>query len=325
MLNRIVKCLCVLFCFALISVPAFAGQPTKSWKAWVSDLRKEAILEGIRPQLFDYVFRNMQPNPRLIRLDRNQPEKRLTFYKYRSTRCDAYRIAIGKKEFHRYHSVLKEIGQSYGVSPFVITALWGMESSYGRYPGGFSTVRALATLAYDGRRSAFFRRELLHALHMLNEGHVKLKDLKGEWAGATGQPQFLPSSWHRYAVDYNLDGKKDIWTTEVDVFASIANYLKQHGWEANQPWGFEVVVPQHFNKQLLGLNQHMPLHHWLAQGIRIKGRHPLPNRYLQASLIHPYGGPYFLVFNNFKVLMKWNHSTFYAATVGYLADALQYS
>ena len=296
---------------------------SSSWSEWVKQLRSEAIDDGVRPKTFDRAFSGITaPNKRVLNFDRNQPEKRLNFYQYRNTRADAYRIKLGKREMRKYQALLQEISANYGVSPCFIVSLWGLETSYGRFMGSFNVIRSLATLAYDDRRAAFFRKQLIYALHILDDGHVTLKDFKGEWAGASGQPQFLPSSWHNYAEDYDGDGRKDIWKTHSDIFASIANYLVQHGWKQDEPWALEVTLPQNFKSNLLGLKQHKTVHEWLALGIRLKEQHPNLTQNLVASVIEPDGGPVMMVFNNFKVIMKWNHSIYYAGTVGYMAEKI---
>jgi membrane-bound lytic murein transglycosylase B len=312
----------VLFISFALTIPsAFSARRQQSWNSWVQDVRVEAIQRGIRPSVFDNAFNGMTPSARHLRLDRSQPERRLTFLKYRNTRGDAYRIKLGRRAYKRHKKLLDEVGRTFGVSPCFIVSLWGLESSYGHYMGNFAVIRSLATLAYDTRRSAFFRRELFHALRILNEGHISLKDFKGEWAGATGQPQFLPSSWHNYAVDYNNDNVKDIWKNHGDIFASIANYLAQHGWQTNQPWAIQVSLPRHFNKSLLSLKIEKTVKEWEQLGVK-----PITHRYIDpstmVSVIRPLGGPNFMVFNNFKVIMKWNRSTYYAGTVGYVADKI---
>lgn len=292
----------------------------QSWSEYVKQLRQEAMTQGIRPEVFDRAFADIhEPNRQVLHLDRTQPEKRLTFIKYRNTRADAFRIKLGRSELKKYQPLLQEISQRYGVSECFIVSLWGLETSYGRYMGNFPVIKSLATLAYDNRRAAFFRTQLFHALHILNGDHVALKDFKGEWAGASGQPQFLPSSWHDYAVDYNGDGKKDIWKTHADVFASIANYLVQHGWQRGEPWAVKVKLPGNFNKDLLTREVTHTVAEWEKMGVSpIDGK--LPRGDLQASVVEPYGGPALMIFKNFKVIMKWNRSIYYAGTVGYMAE-----
>ena len=213
------------------------------------------------------------------------------------------------------------MSKKYGVSPCFIVSAWGLETSYGRFMGSFSVIKSLATLAYDNRRGAFFRKQLFYALHILNEGHVKLVDFKGEWAGASGQPQFLPSNWHHYAVDYNKDGRKDIWKTHSDVFASIANYLLQHGWRTGEPWATEVSTPHGLDPDLFNLKITKTVKEWRRLGVRLVNRQIL-NPGMPASIVRPYGGPTYMVFNNFKVIMKWNHSIYYAGTIGYMAEQI---
>jgi membrane-bound lytic murein transglycosylase B len=197
----------------------------------------------------------------------------------------------------------------------------GFETSYGRYMGNFPVIKSLATLAYNNRRAEYFRMQLLIALHILNDGHISLKDFKGEWAGASGQPQFLPTSWRDYAVDYDQDGRKDIWKSHPDVFASIANYLMKNGWQAGQPFAMEVETPDNFDENLYSRKVVKTVREWEEMGIRPRDGH-LPPSTLSASIIRPDGGPTFMVFNNFNVVMRWNHSIYYAATIGYMADKI---
>ncbi|OGO94358.1 MAG: lytic transglycosylase [Coxiella sp. RIFCSPHIGHO2_12_FULL_42_15] len=310
----------ILFSLSLQNV--FAAQQ-ESWSEWLRTLRQEAIDQGIRPELFDEVFQNIKaPNRTVLSYDKHQPEKRLTFLKYRNTRADQYRIAIGRKKLQQYRPLLNEIGQKYGVNPCFIVSLWGLETSYGTFMGKFPVVQSLATLAHDPRRATFFRKQLLYALQILNEGHIKNADFKGEWAGASGHPQFLPSSWHNYAVDYDQDGKKDIWSSYPDVFASIANYLSKNGWQKDQPWAIIVNVPEsltHLENQKISKT----LAEWEALHVTtLKGQSWPEDKNLLAQLIRPDGGPNMLIFDNFNVIMKWNRSNYYAGTVGYLAEEI---
>jgi len=295
---------------------------SESWSSWLSNLKQEAVADGIDPVFFDQTFRGVTPNRRVIHFDKTQPEKRLTYLKYRNTRADAFRIRLGQSQFKKHKALLTKIGYSYGVDPCLITSFWGMESSYGRFMGGFDVIKSLATLSYDGRRSEFFRNELLLALHILQEGHVSRAKFKGEWAGASGQPQFLPSSWSSFAVDYDNNGRKDIWNNYGDIFASIANYMLKHGYKANQPWSVQVTVPKGFDKDLMGLKIKKSLKKWLALGVKLKTPDKMPKKNLEASLLDPHGGPYFLVCHNFNVIMTYNHSIYYAGTIGYMADRI---
>lgn len=293
-----------------------------SWNTWLRELKTEAVGQGIHPDFFDDVFRDVRPNKRVVNFDRRQPERRLTFLKYRSTRADNYRIKLGKREYKKHYQVLNEVGNRFNVDPCFIIALWGLESSYGRYMGNFPVIKSLATLAYDTRRPKFFRKELLHALHILQDGHVTPKYFKGEWAGGSGHPQFLPSSWYRYAVDYNQDGRKDIWTTLVDAFASIANYLSSNGWHRGEPWAMPVVASGNIPDDLYGYKTKKTVGEWKAMGVRPESGYRLPGDSMRAYLVRPHGGPTFLAFHNFRVIMTYNSSTFYAGTVGYMADKI---
>ncbi len=320
------KLVAALFIFSLFLMPTFVrAEPHQSWPSFVAQVKEEALSQGIRESVFDEAFAKVRaPSRKVIKLDRTQPEKRLTFLKYRNTRADAYRIKIGRKMFARNQSLLDEVSNQYGVNPCFIVSLWGLETAYGHYMGNFPVIQSLATLAYDNRRAAFFRKQLFYALHILNGNHIDLKDFKGEWAGASGQPQFLPSSWHYYAVDHNGDGKKDIWKTKSDVFASIANYLVKNGWLPGQPWAIQVNVPHGFDESLMGRKApKRTVDEWESMGVRTSDGGSLHDyRGLEAQLIRPYGGPDFLIFNNFNVIMKWNRSTYYAGTVGYLAEKI---
>lgn len=312
----------VIFFIIFVNMSYAANQT--DWKTWVVELRQEAIEQGISPILFDNVFRDIkEPHHRVLHFDKTQPEKRITFNQYRKTRIDAFRITLGVKEYKKHKVLLEQVSQDFGVSPCFILAFWGIESSYGRFKGDFPVIRSLATLAYDNRRADYFRAQLLVALHILNEGHVSLADFKGEWAGASGNPQFLPISWKKYAVDYDHDGHKDIWNSYPDSFASIANYLVQNGWQRGEPWGIEVTLPEDFPDTLEGRKIKKTINEWVQLGVRPAYGFVLPqNESLQASIIQPYGGPAFMAFKNFRVIMRYNNSIFYAGSVGYLADQI---
>jgi membrane-bound lytic murein transglycosylase B len=235
----------------LLLFSSLALAHAKNWHAWVMEVRKEALSQGISPTVFDEAFADIhEPSRQVKGLAHSQPEHRITYDKYLRTRADNYRIAMGRKHFQRHQAILENIAGQYGVDPCFIVAFWGMETSYGTYMGNFPVIKSLATLAYESNRPEFFRKQLLTALHIVNDGHVRLQDFKGEWAGASGQPQFLPSSWVEYAVDYDGDGHKDIWKSKPDVFASIANYMKKNGWQKGQPWAIFVKLPPSFDTSL---------------------------------------------------------------------------
>lgn len=293
------------------------------WNQWLQGVRKEALAEGISPELVTEAFADIhEPSRQVKNLSRSQPEHRLTYMKYRNTRADNYRIAIGRKEYAKNKALLEKIGQEFGVDPCFIVSFWGMETSYGTYMGNFPVIKSLTTLAYESNRPEFFRKELLLALHIVDEGHVSLADFKGEWAGASGQPQFLPSSWRRYAVDYDRDGHKDIWRSKPDVFASIANYMKQNGWQTNEPWATIVKLPANFDMKLEGKAINKPVSEWNALGVRTLNGQPLPNQQLKASIVQPFGGPVFLAYPNYRMILRYNNSIYYAGAIGYMADKI---
>ncbi|KTC64642.1 lytic murein transglycosylase (plasmid) [Legionella adelaidensis] len=305
----------------LVFTAAYAQQT--NWQQWVYAVREEALAQGISATLFDQAFADIhEPSKQVKNLARSQPEHRLTFIKYRDSRVDNYRISVGRKVYEKNKALADEVGNHFGVDPCFVMSFWGMESSYGSYMGNFPVIRSLATLAYDSTRKDFFRKELFLALHILNDGHVDLSHFKGEWAGASGQPQFLPSSWVKYAVDYDGDGRKDIWSSKADVFASIANYMKQNGWQTGQPWAVIVKLPANFDMNLEGKKTVKPVSEWNALGVRTENGDALPFPELMASVIQPYGGPTFLAYPNYKMILRYNNSIYYAGAIGYLADKI---
>ncbi len=221
-------------------------------------------------------------------------------------------------------AVLNEVGRRYGVQPRFIVALWGIETTFGQISGKFPVIASLATLAYDGRRSAFVRKELINALRIVDQDNVDPKDMLGSWAGAMGQSQFMPSSFLLYAVSYRGDGRRDIWHRREDVFASIANYLAQLGWRAGETLGRAVSLPPRLDPALIGPGIKKPLAQWAKLGLRRADGGPLPAAPLEASLLQPGGsdGPAILIYDNYRVLMKWNSSNYFATAVGLLADSM---
>jgi membrane-bound lytic murein transglycosylase B len=294
-----------------------------SWHTWLEQIKAEARQQGIRQTIIDQAFASVhQPSKKVKSLAHNQPEKRLSYLKYRSSRVDNYRISIGRQRYAQNRLWIDDIANTYGVDPCFMVSFWGLETSYGSYMGNFPVIQALSTLAYDSNRKDFFKNELFLALKILNDGHVQLAQLKGEWAGASGQPQFLPSSWLKYAVDYDGDGRKDIWGSKKDALASIANYMKMNGWNKNQPWAVFVKLPRDFNHQLEGKSITKTVKEWDDMGVRTtQGEHlPFPN--LPASIIKPYGGPTFLAYPNYRMILRYNNSIYYAGSIGFLADKI---
>lgn len=295
----------------------------QSWQDWLLDVKKEALDAGIRQAVINEAFANVhEPNKTVKNLNKSQPEHRLSYSKYRNTRVDSYRIIIGRKRYNENLTWIQDIAKQYHVDPCFMVSFWGLETSYGSYMGNFPVIQSLATLAYDSTRKDFFKHELFLALKILNDGHVSLQQFKGEWAGASGHPQFLPSSWLKYAVDYDGDGRKDIWTSKQDALASIANYMQQNGWHEGQPWAVFVKLPHGFDESKLGKLNIKSTKEWDELGVRTtKGEH-LPYPDLKSSIVHPDGGPIFLAYPNYQMILKYNNSIFYAGAIGYLADKI---
>ena len=306
-------------------VPAETLQPlAQTFPDWLVEFRSEAEQRGISGAILDEALNGIEPIPRIIELDRNQPEFTLTFREYITRVAPERRISIGRKKLAENRDILDTVARKYGVPPHVIVALWGMETDFGRLTGGFKVVPALATLAYDGRRSDFFRKELMNALTILSQGHITAAKMIGSWAGAMGQCQFMPSSFLNFAVDGNNDGRKDIWKTPSDIFSSAANLLEGNGWQRGWTWGRPVRLPANFDLRVEGLETSKPLADWQALGVRrIDGRN-LPRATVEASLVMPDGadGGVFLVYDNFHAFLRWNRSNYFALTAGYLADRI---
>ena len=319
---------CRLTAVALLSTLLTTGHAAdaqeEDFAAWVSAFRAEAVTEGISPETLDAVLPGLTFRDRVVELDRRQPEGTLTYADYLSRVLPPARVNRGKRLLRQHQALLTEVGEAYGVQPRFIVALWGIESNFGRVTGGFPVLDALATLAFDGRRGEFFRGQLLDALRIVDDGHIQPDEMLGSWAGAMGQSQFMPSSFQQFAVDHDGDGRRDIWGTLPDVFASAANYLAQAGWRYDQTWGRQVRLPADFDLDLKGLEVIKSLNEWQVLGVRRSNGDNLPTRPLPASLILPGGpdGPAFLTYPNYRVLLRWNRSHYFATTVGQFADAL---
>ena len=305
----------------LASASAFAN--SQDFPSWLAALRSEARASGISQRTVEEALTDVQPIDRVLELDRKQPEFTLTFREYLAKVVNDVRVEKGRRLLEENRSLLEEVSRRYGVQPRFIVALWGIESDFGRLTGGYPVIAALATLAYDGRRSAFFRKELMNALKIIDEGNIVAANMTGSWAGAMGQSQFMPSSFLAYAVDYDGDGRRDIWGSLPDVFASIANYLSKSGWNSEQTWGRAVALPPNIESNQLTLQVSKPLGAWTAAGVRRLDGGKLPDRDLNASVIRPGDGEdAFLVYDNYRVIMKWNRSQYFATAVGTLADRI---
>ena len=300
------------------------GACTEDFSEWLEGLRQEARAKGISEAILHEALDDLQPIPRVIELDRRQPEFTQTFWRYLDARVTEGRIERGRMLLELHAELLGSIEKQYGVQPRFLVAFWGLETNFGDYLGSFPVIGSLATLAHDPRRSDFFRSELLAALSILDGRHITASEMLGSWAGAMGQPQFMPSTFVRFAVDADGDGRRDIWHSLPDVFASAANFLSESGWQGDKTWGREVRLPPGFNLGLTGLEVEKNLAAWQALGIRKVNGDDLPRVNMKASLILPAGhaGPAFLVYNNYRTTLQWNRSDLYAIAVGHLADRI---
>ncbi|MCW5212084.1 lytic murein transglycosylase [Desulfobulbus sp. TB] len=303
-----------------------------SFTNWLASFKNNAIRKGISSATVHSAFKNVHLIDRVVQLDRKQAEYALSFTNYINNAISISRIQRGRRKIQENAKILRKIQRKYGVSSEILIALWGLESNFGRFTGNFSTLNTLATLAYDGRRHNFFTNELLCALTMLDSGNITVKQMTGSWAGAMGQPQFMPSTFQYYATDGNGDGKKDIWQNTSDVLASAANYLYKLGWKKKEPWGVEVILPQNFTLYQAKLSVEKTLEQWGSLGVKKSngkelqgtGRKGSIKSSMKGSIILPAGltGPAFLVFHNFRIIREWNRSINYALAVGYLADRI---
>jgi membrane-bound lytic murein transglycosylase B len=312
----------LLFLSLLFSASISLAQE-QSFDEWLEELRAEALGLGISESTLDAALTLVEePIPRVLELDKSQPEFVQTFAGYMRNRLSDARIERGKSLLVEYKDLFNRIQQQYGVQPHYLVSFWALESNFGDFTGGFSVVNALATLAYDPRRSDFFRNELLTALRIIEEGHIPVEQMSGSWAGAMGQCQFMPSTFYTYARDGDGDGRVDIWNSVPDVFASAANYLSQNGWQSDERWGREVILPDDFDFTLTGTGIRKTVTQWNSLGIRRVNGNALGNADMLGSIVLPAGsqGPAFLVYDNFRTTMVWNRSTFYAISVGHLAD-----
>ncbi|MBF3170625.1 lytic murein transglycosylase, partial [Pseudomonas aeruginosa] len=312
------------------SVPAGApneAQPGQSFEQWRDAFRQQALAGGIDAQTFDRAFAGVQPDPAVVEADRSQPEFTRPVWKYLEGALDPLRVRQGQARLAQHARILGEVDARYAVDADAVVAIWGMESNYGSHMGNKNVIRSLATLAYEGRRPEFAHAQLLAALKILQHGDVPASFMIGSWAGAMGQTQFIPTTYNQYAVDFDGDGKRDIWGSPGDALASTANYLKASGWIAGQPWGFEVRLPAGFDYSLAELTIRKPLGEWQGMGVQGVNGGPLPSGLSgeQASLLLPAGhrGPAFLVLHNFRAILKYNNSSAYALAVGLLADSFK--
>jgi membrane-bound lytic murein transglycosylase B len=306
------------------SKPTAPPVDTASFEAWLAGFRSEAAATGISQPTIQAALSNVQPIQDVLNLELAQPEVKLTYVQYLKRTVTDQRVAQGIRLLDQYRPLLEKVSAAYGVQPQYIVALWGVESDYGRVTGGYPVIGALATLAYGSERKEMFHTELIDALRILDEKDIAPDAMTGSWAGALGQCQFLPSSFLHYAVDFSGDGRRDIWTDQADVYASIANYLHNFEWDQNQAWGRAVSLPAGFDPALIDWKSAKPVAEWQRLGIRNADGSDLAASAAPLALVASDGvaGPAYLVSSNFTVIMKWNRSTYFATSVGLLADRI---
>jgi len=292
-------------------------------EAWLVDFRSRALAAGVSAATFDAALRGVEFNPRVVERDRNQNEFTKTIWDYLDTAVSEDRVALGLKAIARHRDLLERIETEFGVEKEVVAAVWGLESAYGTYRGDLPVLGSLATLAYEGRRGAFFEAELMAALRIVEGGHVER--FVGSWAGASGHTQFMPSSWEAFAVDFDGDGKRNLWGEDpADALASTANYLRHWGWTKGQPWGLEVVLPEGFDYDQTTERVVKPVSEWRAMGVRPMAGGDLPD-HGPGSILLPGGhrGAAFLIWPNFQVIERYNTADAYVIAIGSLSDRLR--
>jgi len=301
-------------------LPSAALAAGESFQQFLAGVRRDARAQGIAAVTVDRAFAGIAPNQRVVELDRRQATGRPDWSVYRSRYLTQDRLRIGRDSYREVGALLGRIEAQYRVGRRVLMGIWGAETNFGTYTGGMNAIEALATLGWEGRRGAYFRKELLAALKILDEGHVAPDRMKGSWAGALGQPQFMPSNFFRLAVDFDGDGRRDIWDSRADALASIANYLHRSGWRDGETWGFEVTPVGDFS--LTGKERARPMADWARLGVRQANGAPLPRSGPMGELVIPEGGggQTFLVLPNFHVIRRYNTPYFYALAVGLIGD-----
>ena len=319
------------------TMPPLAPVPAlpPPFSEWLAAFRAEAAERGIRPEILDQALTGLEPVEQILERDHSQAEFTMNLETYVKRRLTPATVRTAQQMFTEHRSLLQKIGEKYAVNPRVVIAVWGLESNFGRFAGVRPTIPALATLAYDQRRGVMFRNELFSALEILNRGDVELDRLKGSWAGALGQPQFMPSSYLQYAEDFDGDGRRDIWDSKADVFASVANYLKQHGWARGQSWGREVQLIGKARTAAAALplretgcraeramTDARPLKAWRKMGVTTMGGALVPAGDMEASLVRA-GKRAFLLYSNYDAILAYNCAHTYALSVALLSDRLR--
>ena len=308
----------------LAALAAFPAHAQTDFDTWLAGLRQEATAQGISAATLDAALTGITPVVRVVELDQRQPEFQQTFYDYLGRRVTEGRVARGQALLQEHAVLFDAVEARYGIPKSVLVAFWGLETNFGATLGNLNIPASLATLAYDGRRSAFFRTQLLDALRIIDAGHVQAIDMNGSWAGAMGHMQFMPSTFQAYAVDGDGDGRIDVWQSLPDAMHSAGHYLQRAGWRANEPVALEVRLPEGFDWRQARAAHPIPVAEWAARGVLRADATPLPTVSGRAAIVLPQGwqGPAFMVFDNFDVVMRWNRSVSYALSVAQLAHQL---
>lgn len=306
---------------ALASPAALARAAPDDFESFLAGVRAEARRSGIATTTLERTLGDVRPNQTVLDKLNHAPEFTMSWTQYRAMLVTDKRIEEGRAAYRRNAALFRAVADRYGVGPSVILGIWGLESSYGAKTGDYRVVESLATLAWGSARRPFFRSELMAALRILDHGDIAPERMTGSYAGAMGQPQFMPTSFLRFAVDFQGNGRRDIWTSTPDVLASIANYLARNHWVPGETWGMEVAVPAGFDPALAGREERRSLREWRELGVGSVSGRPLAGEQ-EAALLLPdgAGGEAFLVFANFVAIRRYNPSDFYALAVSLIGD-----
>jgi membrane-bound lytic murein transglycosylase B len=309
------------------SIPVVLASPAwalDSFQSFLAGVRAEAQRSGISSGTVSSALGGLQPNQKVLDHYNHQPEFTLSWAQYRAMLVTDQRAADGRAALRQNAAVVRAVRERYGVGTGVTVGIWGLESSFGQKTGDYNVVQALATLAWQTKRAPFFRSELIAALRIIDSGDISPGRMTGSYAGAMGQPQFMPTSYLRYAVDFEGNGRRDIWGSTPDTLASIANYLAESGWRNGQSWGEQVSIPASIDGGIAGRDNRRPLSEWTRLGVRRFDGGALPQTDLPAALLLPDGaaGEAFLAYPNFAAIRRYNPSDYYAIAVGLIGDAV---
>lgn len=327
---RIARTLTLVLSLLALASPAVLGLPHRAEAAqtfgqWIERFWPTARAAGIKRETYDLAFKGMTPDPKVIEAANFQPEYKKPIGEYVDRVVSDKRVTGGKQKLEENKALLDILEKRYGVDRTIIVAIWGVESNYGTQPGDMNVIRSLATLAYYNTKASFARQQLITALKILQRGDISVEAMNGSWAGAMGHTQFIPTTYQAYAVDYDGDGKRNIWNDIPDALASTASYLKHSNWQAGQTWGYEVILPKGLNPKKYSERTLKSLGEWQKLGVRRVNGEAFPRPGDKAGLYAPAGtaGPVFLVLNNFRSILRYNNATSYALGVGHLADRLK--